>query len=81
MFGEARIGDDGVVVDDLGPGFVAASDLSTSFMSGQVFDQIAATVFTVPEVAGVEFTFNGQRWCGWEVGPCESVPRPVIPRQ
>jgi spore germination protein GerM len=81
QFDEVRIGADGEVVIDLGPGFITANNFSTSFMSGQVFDQIAQTMFAVPEVAGVEFTFDGQRWCGWEAGPCESVPRPVIARR
>lgn len=80
MFDDVNVGADGVVVIHLGPGFVTASNFSTSFMSAQVFDQIATTLFAVPEVAGVEFTFDGQRWCGWEAGPCEAVPRPVIPR-
>lgn len=81
QFDEVRVGTDGVVVVDLGPGFVTANNFSTSFMSGQVFDQIAASMFAVADVTGVEFTFDGRRWCGWEAGPCPSVPQPLIARR
>ncbi len=81
QFDDVRVGADGVVVVDLGPGFVTANNFSTSFMSGQVFDQIAASRFAVADVTGVEFTFDGRRWCGWEAGPCQSVPQPLIARR
>jgi spore germination protein GerM len=81
QFDDVQMGTDGVVVVDLGPGFVTANNFSTSTMSGQVFDQIATTLFVVPEVTGIEFTFDGRRWCGWEAGPCESVPQPLIARR
>jgi hypothetical protein len=81
QFDDVRVGVDGVVVVDLGPGFVTATNFSTSFMSGQVLDQIAASMFAVADVTGVEFTFEGRRWCGWEAGPCQSMPQPLIARR
>jgi spore germination protein GerM len=68
----------GVARLDFTEGFEATSNFSTSNLAGVVFSQIEATVFQFPDVHGIEFAVQGQRWCGWEVGHCG--PGPLVKR-
>jgi len=50
--------------------------LRKHYQSGQE-DQLGAlglsrAVFNFPEVDGIEFKIDGDRWCGWE-NPCEKT--------
>jgi spore germination protein GerM len=72
---------DGVATVDLTEGFELTNNFSTTNLSSVVLSQIAATAFALPEVAGVEFRIDGERWCGWESGPCGDVPAPFLVRQ
>jgi hypothetical protein len=80
QFNSVIVGRDGVLVIDLTPGFVSTNNFSTSNGALLVLQQIEATFFAVREVSGIEFTVDGNRWCGWESGPCSDVPRPFIGR-
>lgn len=68
----------GIARLDLTAGFEATNNFSTANLAGVVFSQIEATVFQFPDIRGIEFTIEGQRWCGWEVGDCG--PGPVLKR-
>jgi hypothetical protein len=80
QFNSVTVESDGVVILDLTPGFVSTNNFSTSSLSLLVLQQIEVTLFAIPEVAGIEFTVDGDRWCGWESGPCSAVPWPFIGR-
>lgn len=71
---------DGVAVLDLTAGFVATNNFSTSNLGGVVMSQIEATVFQFPEVMGIEFRVEGERWCGWET-TCQGAPSPLRDRE
>jgi spore germination protein GerM len=60
----------GIARLDLTTGFETTNNFSTTNMSGVVLSQIEATVFQFPNIQGIEFTIEGQRWCGWEAGDC-----------
>ena len=63
---------------DLTDGFESTTNFSTSNLAAVVLSQIEATVFQFPEIRGIEFAVEGQRWCGWEAGDCG--PGPVLKR-
>ena len=69
----------GVATLDFAAGFAAAPNLSTSSASEVVVRQIEATVFQFPEVIGIEFAIEGERWCLWE-NTCEGAPTPLLSR-
>jgi spore germination protein GerM len=64
----------GIARLDLTAGFEATSNFSTSNLAGVVFSQIEATVFQFPDIHGIGFAIEGQRWCGWEAGDCGAGP-------
>jgi spore germination protein GerM len=59
--------------------FEVANNFSTSAGSLLVMSEIEATVFEFPEVTGIEFTVEGERWCGWET-TCDAAPFPLRSR-
>lgn len=65
---------------ELTAGFRDAGNYSATTASTFVVGQIKETVFHFPDVDGLEFTIEGERWCGWE-NPCEGdVPVPLFAR-
>lgn len=65
---------------DLTGGFRDTNNYSASTASMFVMGQITATVFHFPEIDGLEFKIDGERWCGWE-NPCQGgVPVPLVTR-
>ena len=68
----------GIARLDLTAGFEATANFSTTNLAGVVLSQIEATVFQFPDINGIDFAIEGQRWCGWEVGDCG--PDPVVKR-
>lgn len=65
---------------DLTGGFRDTNNYGTGTASMFVMAQIRATVFHFPEIDGLEFKIDGERWCGWE-NPCEGgVPVPLVTR-
>ena len=65
----------GIATLDLTSGFESTNNYSTSVLSAFVMGQIESTVFNFPEVQGIEFKIDGQRWCGWE-NVCDREPVP-----
>ena len=68
----------GIARLDLTAGFESTTNFSTTNLAGVVLSQIEMTVFQFPDIQGIEFAIEGQRWCGWEAGDCG--PRPVLER-
>jgi spore germination protein GerM len=68
----------GIARLDLSAGFESTTNFSTTNLAGVVLSQIEATVFQFPDIQGIDFAIEGQRWCGWEVGDCG--PGPVLER-
>jgi hypothetical protein len=68
----------GIARLDLTDGFESTTNFSTSNLAGIVLSQIEATALQFPDIQGIEFAIEGQRWCGWEVGDCG--PGPVLER-
>jgi spore germination protein GerM len=71
---------DGVATVDFTSGFAATNNFSTSNASAIVYAQIDATLFHFPEIVGIEFEIDGERWCGWE-NTCDGAPVPLRARQ
>lgn len=65
---------------DLTRGFATTNNFSTSYMSAVVTQQISETVFQFPEISGLEFTIEGERWCGWEA-TCDDAEVPLLSRR
>ena len=71
--------DDGVAVLDLTEGFGTTPNFSTTNLAGVVLTQIEATVFQFPDIVGLDFRIEGERWCGWET-TCDGAPTPLRSR-
>lgn len=72
--------ENGVATLDLSASFESTNNFSTTNLGGIVMTQIMATVFQYPDITGIEFEIDGERWCGWETVPCEEVPVPLYGR-
>jgi len=65
---------------ELTAGFRDTNNYSAGTASTFVMGQIKVTVFNLPEVDGIEFKIDGDRWCGWE-NPCDGdIPVPLFTR-
>jgi len=69
----------GVAILDLTAGFERTNNFSTSAASAIVMSQIEATVFQFPNITGLDFRIEGERWCGWE-NTCDGTPYPLRTR-
>ncbi|MGH9021860.1 MAG: GerMN domain-containing protein [Acidimicrobiia bacterium] len=69
----------GVATLDLTAGFESTNNFSTSNLSGVVLSQIEATVFQFPEITGIDFAIEGERWCLWE-NTCDDATFPLLSR-
>ena len=72
--------EDGIARLDFTSGFESTNNFSTSNLSGVVMSQIAETVFQFDEVTGLDFSIEGERWCGWE-NICDEQPVPLVERR
>lgn len=70
---------DGIATIDLTRGFELTNNFGTTALSGVVASQIQATVFQFPEIDGLGFRVEGERWCGWE-NTCDGQPVPLFTR-
>lgn len=70
----------GVATLNFTSGFVETNNFGTTNLTGIVLSQIDATVFQFPEVQGIEFEVEGERWCGWEA-TCEQTAFPLRTRR
>lgn len=68
---------DGVAIIDLTDGFVQTNNFSTTNLAGVVGRQIEATVYQFPDISGIDFRLNGERWCGWESTCGDGEPTPI----
>jgi spore germination protein GerM len=65
---------------ELTAGFRDTSNYSATGASMAIMQQLEATVFHFPDIDGLEFEIDGERWCFWE-NPCEAgVPVPLFER-
>jgi hypothetical protein len=64
--------EDGVAIVELTDGFVRTNNFSTSNLGAIVGLQMETTVFQFPNIDGIDFRLNGERWCGWEA-TCEGA--------
>lgn len=71
--------DDGVAILALTAGFAGTPNFSASSASQRVMSQIEATVFRFPNITGLDFRIEGERWCWWE-NTCDGTPYPLRTR-
>ncbi len=81
QFNSAQIDSTGMVTIDLALAFIRTNNFSTSGGGMAVFEQLSKSLFAVPAVSGIELSVDGERWCGWETGPCDQFPTPLIARK
>lgn len=80
QFHSVRVTGNNVVIVDFTSGFVGTNNFSTSHLSMTVFRQITESLLVDPDVSGIDFEVDSVRWCGWESGPCDAFPIPLISR-